>query len=44
MQPGLPTAMMLFKTYGYITMYQALAFVKDLKLGHYMKVPPRTML
>ena len=44
MQPGLPTAMMLFKTYGYITMYQALAFVQDLKLGHYMKVPPRTML
>ena len=44
MQPGLPTAMMLFKTYGYITMYQALAFVRDLKLGHYMKVPPRTML
>lgn len=35
--------MMLFKTYGYITMNQALAFVQDLKLGHYMKVPPRAM-
>lgn len=43
MQPGRPTAMMLFKTYGYITMTQAVAFTQDLKLGHYMKVPPRTM-
>ena len=43
MLPGRPTAMMLFKTYGYITMLQGLAFVQDLKLGHYMKVPPRTM-
>ena len=34
---------MLFKTYGYITMYQALYFVQDLKLGWYMKIPPRTM-
>lgn len=43
MQPGRPLAMMLFKTYGYITMYQAVQFIQDLKLGHYMKVPPRTM-
>jgi len=35
--------MMLFKTYGYITMLQALSFIQDLKLGHYMKVSPRTM-
>ncbi|SLM38966.1 small oligopeptide opt family [Lasallia pustulata] len=42
-QPDRPLAMMLFKTYGYITMQQALAFVQDLKLGHYMKVPPRVM-
>ena len=35
--------MMMFKTYGYITMTQALAFVQDLKLGHYMKVPPRLL-
>lgn len=35
--------MMLFKTYGYITMAQALTFASDMKLGHYMKVPPRTM-
>lgn len=41
--PGRPVAMMLFKTWGYITMYQALQFVSDMKLGHYMKIPPRTM-
>lgn len=41
--PGKPVAMMIFKTYGYITMTQALSFVSDLKFGHYMKIPPRTM-
>jgi OPT family small oligopeptide transporter len=41
--PGKPVAMMIFKTFGYITMSQALAFVSDLKLGHYMKIPPRLM-
>lgn len=34
---------MLFKTYGYISVYQALQFVADMKLGHYMKIPPRQM-
>jgi len=43
MLPGRPIAMMLFKTWGYITMFQALNFGSDLKLGHYMKIPPRTM-
>jgi OPT family small oligopeptide transporter len=43
MLPGRPTAMMQFKTYGYITMSQGLSFVQDMKLGHYMKIPPRTM-
>jgi hypothetical protein len=33
MQPGKPNAMMLFKTYGYITMTQGLAFTQDMKLG-----------
>lgn len=33
MQPGRPMAMMLFKTYGYITMSQGLSFTSDLKLG-----------
>jgi OPT family small oligopeptide transporter len=41
MQPGRPIAMMLFKTYGYITMNQAHAFLGDLKLGHYLKIPQR---
>jgi len=43
MLPGRPNAMMIFKTYGYITMGQALQFTTDFKLGHYMKVPPRPM-
>ncbi|KAI1755875.1 OPT family small oligopeptide transporter [Xylaria castorea] len=38
--PGHPLAMM---NYGSIVMQQALYFAQDLKLGHYMKVPPRTM-
>jgi OPT family oligopeptide transporter len=41
--PGRPIANVTFKTYGYIAMYQAIVFVADLKLGHYMKVPPRDM-
>lgn len=41
MLPGRPIAMMLFKTYGYITMSQALYFLQDMKLGHYLKIPPR---
>ncbi|KAB8289796.1 hypothetical protein EYC80_010429 [Monilinia laxa] len=43
LQPGKPLALMIFKTYGYITMSQALGFVSDLKFGHYIKIPPRTM-
>jgi len=43
MLPGRPLAMMMFKNYGYLCMSQALYFTQDLKLGHYMKVPPRTM-
>ncbi|CAL1707442.1 unnamed protein product [Somion occarium] len=41
--PGRPIAMMMFKTWGYITMAQALTFSSDFKLGHYMKIPPKTM-
>jgi len=43
MLPGRPIAMMMFKTWGYITMAQALTFTSDFKLGHYMKIPPRQM-
>lgn len=32
---------MFFKSYGYISMYQAVSFCNDLKLGHYLKIPPR---
>ena len=41
--PGRPLSMMLFKTWAYDTMYQAVTFSSDLKLGHYMKIPPRPM-
>ncbi|KAH0902374.1 hypothetical protein HID58_041877 [Brassica napus] len=41
--PGKPLANVAFKTYGYMSMSQALYFVGDFKLGHYMKIPPRSM-
>jgi OPT family oligopeptide transporter len=43
MIPGRPIAVMIFKTYGNIVTKQATQFAGDLKLGHYMKVPPRVM-
>ncbi|CCM00338.1 uncharacterized protein FIBRA_02368 [Fibroporia radiculosa] len=43
MLPGKPVAMMLFKTFGFITVSQSLSLASDLKIGHYMKVPPRIM-
>ena len=42
MQPGRPLAMMMFKMYGYMTVYQGLYFTQDIKLAHYMKIPQRT--
>ncbi|CAF1251517.1 unnamed protein product [Didymodactylos carnosus] len=41
---GYPIQNVTFKTYGYITQSQALLYLQDLKLGHYMKIPPRRML
>ncbi|PON86307.1 Tetrapeptide transporter [Trema orientale] len=41
--PGRPLANVSFKTYGYISMTQALMFLGDFKLGHYMKIPPKSM-
>ncbi|KAJ8762461.1 hypothetical protein K2173_007900 [Erythroxylum novogranatense] len=41
--PGRPIANVCFKTYGYISMVQAVTFLSDFKLGHYMKIPPRSM-
>lgn len=33
----------MFKTFGHLSMSQALHLVADLKLAHYMKIPPRDM-
>ncbi|KAH0453735.1 hypothetical protein IEQ34_018059 [Dendrobium chrysotoxum] len=41
--PGKPLANVTFKTYGYISMAQALGLLSDLNLGHYMKIPPKAM-
>ncbi|XP_073139597.1 oligopeptide transporter 4 [Henckelia pumila] len=41
--PGRPIANVCFKTFGYISMTQAVSFLSDFKLGHYMKIPPRSM-
>lgn len=38
---GNPMANMVFKSYSVQTLTEATAFVQDLKLGHYVKVPPR---
>lgn len=34
---------MIFKAYSIQTLVEATAFVQDLKLGHYVKVPPRAI-
>jgi OPT family oligopeptide transporter len=41
--PGRPVANMVFVTYGYICSAQGIKFSSDLKLGHYMKIPPRLL-
>ncbi|KAI8358558.1 OPT family small oligopeptide transporter [Blakeslea trispora] len=41
--PGLPVANMYFKTLAYNTLSQAGAMAGDLKIGHYLKVPPRAV-
>jgi OPT family oligopeptide transporter len=41
--PGKPIANLLFKIYGRISCIHALSFLSDLKLGHYMKIPPRCL-
>ncbi|KAF9165176.1 hypothetical protein DFQ26_000517 [Actinomortierella ambigua] len=43
MLPGKPIANMVFKCYGYMSMYQCTVLLQDLKLGHYMKIPPRML-
>jgi OPT family oligopeptide transporter len=39
--PGNPLANMIFKAYSIQTLAEAMSFTQDLKLGHYVKVPPR---
>ncbi|XP_057724258.1 oligopeptide transporter 7-like isoform X1 [Arachis stenosperma] len=41
--PGYPIANILFKTYGNGSMKLGISFLQDFKLGHYMKIPPRSM-
>ena len=41
--PGRPVANMVFVTYCYISSAQGVKFSADLKLGHYMKIPPRLL-
>lgn len=41
--PGKPIANTLVKIFGYMAMSKGLLFVSDLKMGVYMKVPPRAM-
>ncbi|ETS86562.1 hypothetical protein PFICI_00390 [Pestalotiopsis fici W106-1] len=39
--PGNALAMNFFKCFGYVTTAHALDFANDLKLAHYVKIPPR---
>ncbi|KAG6360398.1 hypothetical protein INS49_011457 [Diaporthe citri] len=41
MIPGQPIGVMIFKVYSTIVLGQAQTYAGDLKLGHYMKIPPR---
>lgn len=41
--PGKPLANLVFKTYGSVSMGQTIMFLSDFKLGHYMKIPPKSM-
>jgi len=41
--PGKPIANMTFKVFGYMAVSKGLSFSGDLKLGHYMHIPPIMM-
>ena len=41
--PAHPLGSMVFKTMGFVPMYQALSLLNGLKIGHYQKIPPRVM-
>ncbi|WOO86208.1 Glutathione transporter 1 [Vanrija pseudolonga] len=40
---GQPIPGMIFKTFAVQTLAEAMYFARDMKLGHYMKIPPRSM-
>ncbi|KAJ3005708.1 hypothetical protein HKX48_000506 [Thoreauomyces humboldtii] len=42
--PGQVITVMYFKSYGYNIMIQAMTLLSDLKLGHYLHIPPWHML
>ncbi|KAI8589909.1 OPT oligopeptide transporter protein-domain-containing protein [Geranomyces variabilis] len=44
MIPGKVVSVMCFKSFGYNTMIQAMQLTSDLKLGHYLHIPPWHML
>ncbi|KAI9339921.1 OPT oligopeptide transporter protein-domain-containing protein [Obelidium mucronatum] len=41
--PNRIAAVMSFKTFSYMAMYQGLYLVQDMKLGHYIKIAPKAM-
>ncbi|KAJ1944745.1 hypothetical protein EC988_005911, partial [Linderina pennispora] len=41
---GIPTGYSVLKLYGHGSLAQALSYAQDMKLGHYMKIPPRQVL
>ncbi|TVY20586.1 Sexual differentiation process protein isp4 [Lachnellula arida] len=43
MIPGKPIGVMIFKVFSVITLGQAQSYCGDLKLAHYMKIPPKTV-
>ena len=43
LHPGRPVANMIFKSIAFIGTSQGVAMAHSLKLGHYMKIPPRIM-
>ncbi|MCO5589886.1 hypothetical protein L7F22_043855 [Adiantum nelumboides] len=43
LMPGKPIANVCFKCYGYMAMSQALDLTTDMKIAHYMKIPPKDM-
>nr|XP_031857404.1 OPT family small oligopeptide transporter [Kwoniella shandongensis]KAA5524476.1 OPT family small oligopeptide transporter [Kwoniella shandongensis] len=38
---GRPNGLMYFKVWAYLSSWQALSFLNDMKLAHYLKIPPR---